>query len=140
MTRIKISFLFGLGLFIVLFAVFQSTHLKEDREVHQNEKKFLTWDGSQIIVTKDSSTAEKYHAKNSLPAEMHLMFFQPIPLNHADVDLLSTVPGIGPVTAGLILRKRLELGSIISSEQLMSIKGIGEKKATLIEQHTTYDL
>lgn len=53
-----------------------------------------------------------------------------ISLSSADEQLLCTVPGIGPVTARAILRRREELGGKMSVEDLLSVPGIKEKKFT----------
>ncbi len=139
MTRVKISFLFILGVCFVIIAI--SRGLDSNRGILTAQKQqFLAWNGSQIVVIKSKSQAEKYNAENTIPQELCPIFFHPISLNSADKELLVTLPGIGPVTAELIVRKRLELGKIISSEQLMSIKGIGEKTAKVLEQYTTFEL
>ena len=51
-----------------------------------------------------------------------------ISLSSADERLLCTVPGIGPVTARAILRRREELGGKMRVEDLLSVPGIKEKK------------
>lgn len=51
-----------------------------------------------------------------------------ISLSSADEYLLCTVPGIGPVTARAILRRREELGGKMCVEDLLSVPGIKEKK------------
>lgn len=140
MARVKISFLFVVGVCLVIIAASRSYYRNSDILKHQNKSISLTWDGSQIIVINNKYISEQNITKNTLPPDLCPIFFQPIPLNYADTELLVTLPGIGPVTAELILQKRLELGRIISSDQLMSIKGIGEKTAKKIEQYTTYDL
>jgi predicted DNA-binding helix-hairpin-helix protein len=140
LTRVKISFLFILGVCLVVSAVLRGHNSNGAPELIQYRRQFLTWNGSHITVTNDKSVAEKDIAKNTLPADLCPIFFHPIPLNDANKELLVTLPGIGPVTAELILRKRLELGRIISSEQLMSIQGIGKKTTEIIEQNTSYEL
>lgn len=51
-----------------------------------------------------------------------------ISLSSADEQLLCTVPGIGPVTARAILRRREELGGKMCVEDLLTVPGIKEKK------------
>lgn len=50
-----------------------------------------------------------------------------IDLNHADSELLSTLPGIGPARAEAIIEHRAMNGAFQSIEGLMQIRGIGEK-------------
>jgi competence protein ComEA len=48
-------------------------------------------------------------------------------LNTATVDQLTTLPGIGPRTAEMIIEYRTKNGGFKKIEELMNIKGIGEK-------------
>lgn len=50
-----------------------------------------------------------------------------INLNTATVDQLETLPGIGRKTAERILEYRTKSGSFKRIEELMNVKGIGEK-------------
>jgi competence protein ComEA len=51
----------------------------------------------------------------------------PINLNTATVAQLETLPGIGARTAQLIVEHRQKSGGFKKIEELMNIKGIGEK-------------
>ena len=48
-------------------------------------------------------------------------------LNTATIDQLETLPGIGRKTAERILEYRTKVGSFKKIEELMNVKGIGEK-------------
>ena len=50
-----------------------------------------------------------------------------INLNTATLDQLETLPGIGRKTAERILEHRTKVGSFKRIEELMNVKGIGEK-------------
>ena len=50
-----------------------------------------------------------------------------IDINKATLDELVSVPGIGPVTAQRIIDFREESGNFKSVDDLLKIKGIGEK-------------
>jgi competence protein ComEA len=50
-----------------------------------------------------------------------------INLNTATVAELETLPGIGRKTAELILEHRVKVGGFKKIEELMNVKGIGEK-------------
>ncbi|HUQ87335.1 MAG TPA: helix-hairpin-helix domain-containing protein [Vicinamibacterales bacterium] len=50
-----------------------------------------------------------------------------INLNTATLEQLQTLPGIGPKTAERILEYRTKSGSFKRIEDLMNVKGIGEK-------------
>jgi competence protein ComEA len=50
-----------------------------------------------------------------------------INLNTATVDQLTTLPGVGRRTAELIIEYRTKSGGFKKIEELMNVKGIGEK-------------
>ena len=51
-----------------------------------------------------------------------------ISINTASLDELSLISGVGPKTAETILNHREQFGLLQSLEDLMQIKGIGQKK------------
>lgn len=53
---------------------------------------------------------------------------QKVDLNSATFTELNSLPGIGPVTAERILEFRRENGPFKRVEDLMNVRGIGEKK------------
>ena len=61
-------------------------------------------------------------AKAKTPAPQH-----PINLNSATVTELMQLPKVGAKTAELIIKFRKEHGGFRRSEELMNVKGIGEK-------------
>jgi len=54
-------------------------------------------------------------------------------INTATVEQLQQVKGIGAATAAAIVSYRKSHGDFASLKDLVSVKGIGEKKLTLIE-------
>ena len=50
-----------------------------------------------------------------------------ININTATLEQLESLPGVGPVSAQRILDRRSEIGSFKSVDQLVEVKGIGEK-------------
>lgn len=63
----------------------------------------------------------------SRPASGPAVAARPVDVNRAAVEELSTLPGIGPVTAGRIVAFREANGSFARPEDLMQVKGIGPK-------------
>jgi len=51
----------------------------------------------------------------------------PVNLNTATVSDLQNLPGIGAATAKLIIEHRQKIGGFKKIEELMNVKGIGEK-------------
>ncbi len=51
-----------------------------------------------------------------------------INLNSATVEQLQSLPGIGPATAKAIVEYRTKAGKFNRVEEIINVKGIGEKK------------
>jgi competence protein ComEA len=64
-------------------------------------------------------------AKSAPPAKVNI--------NTATVDQLAALPGVGPKLAGRIVEYRQKSGSFRSTQELMNVKGIGEKNFAKIE-------
>jgi len=74
-----------------------------------------------------------------LPPAVANIFFQPIPINLADTDVLSSLPGIGPALAKKIVQRRIQHGSFKSKDELLQISGIGPKKYAGLVDRITLD-
>ena len=62
-----------------------------------------------------------------------------INLNSAGLDELVSLPGIGTSTAEKIIEYRNEKGKFKSVQQIMNVKGIGEKKFQKIKDYLTIE-
>jgi competence protein ComEA len=71
-----------------------------------------------VAATLQSPPPQPAAAASSKPA---------INLNTATVEQLETLPGIGRKTAERILEHRTKIGAFKRIEELMNVKGIGEK-------------
>ena len=60
---------------------------------------------------------------------------EPVDLNSATVEELVALPGIGEVTAKRIVEFRNEHGRFTRVEDLMKVKGIGEKSFGKLRDH-----
>jgi hypothetical protein len=74
----------------------------------------------------------------SPPAVFSSFLFQPIPINEADRELLTTVPGIGPRLAEEILMLREKKTGISSPEELLDVPGIGPTRMQRFAKHFTF--
>ena len=74
-------------------------------------------------MSKTAMTKTGTKTKKQIPHDVNI--------NTADKELLTQLPGIGPVTADSILKYRKTNGQFKSMEELTQIKGIGDK--TLIK-------
>lgn len=61
----------------------------------------------------------------------------PVDLNTADAALLDTLPGVGPVTADSILAWRDQHGRFSTVEELLEVKGIGERTLAELRPHVS---
>ncbi len=62
-----------------------------------------------------------------------------INLNQASAETLEYIPGIGPAKARDIVEMRKSNQGFKTMEDLLSVKGIGEKTLELIRQHGSLD-
>ena len=62
-----------------------------------------------------------------------------VDLNTATVEQLTALPGVGPTLAARIVEHREKAGQFSSPEELMNVKGIGEKNFQKIEQYVTVE-
>lgn len=89
-------------------------------------KDFPLKNGMQIIIDADAGNGtvdiSEMHAAKKLSLGLRL------DINRVTENELMLISGIGEVTAKKIIELRAKLGRFIAIEQLMSIKGIKEKK------------
>lgn len=74
---------------------------------------------------------------SSVSAEDASATDSPVDLNQATREQLESLPGIGPVLAGRILDWRSEYGRFRSVEDLLLIRGIGEKRLATLRTRVT---
>lgn len=100
-------------------------------------------DGEKIIVpTKNSlsvntildNTANFNNAQNTNSQSVNI---QTININSATEEQLINLPGIGPATAKKIIDYRNTQGRFSTVEDLLKVKGIGEKKLAQIKNYIT---
>ena len=60
-----------------------------------------------------------------------------INLNTASVEQLTALPGVGPKLAARIVEHRQKEGSFKSAQELMNVKGIGEKNFQKLQTYLT---
>ena len=62
---------------------------------------------------------------------------KPVNINTADSQELQQVPGIGPATAEKILQMRKSYGAFKSVDDLLAIRGLGEKRLDKMRKYLT---
>jgi competence ComEA-like helix-hairpin-helix protein len=60
-----------------------------------------------------------------------------VDINHANLDELMRIPGIGRVTGLSIIEYRTLHGDYSTIDELMNVKGIGEKKLEMLKPYVT---
>jgi len=62
---------------------------------------------------------------------------KPVNINTANSEELQQVPGIGPATAEKILQMRKSYGAFKSVDDLLAIRGLGEKRLDKMRKYLT---
>lgn len=117
----------------------QANHTKDQNNAIQETPPKAQNDNIQMLRTKfqpsetrgkaDTSASSDAQTSGEVQEELSSdSAATQISLSSADEQLLCTVPGIGPVTARAILRRREELGGKMCVEDLLTVPGIKEKK------------
>ena len=93
---------------------------------------------SKLAREHASEDSEEKDAANhkQLPEEMEeVAFHEKININTAGLVELETLPGIGRVTALNIIDYRTNNGPFTEYDDLIKVKGIGEKKLEMLRQY-----
>jgi len=85
------------------------------------EKKEVAKDAVKSAAKSTEKSVEKSAAKATKETPKN------IDINSADAETLQLIPGIGPKTADAIVKYRKANGKFKSVDDLLSVKGIGEK-------------
>jgi competence protein ComEA len=80
-----------------------------------------------MALIASPSTSQAQGAKPAAAAKARATTNQPVNLNAATAAQLQTLPGVGASTAQRIVDYRQKNGSFKKIEELMNVKGIGEK-------------
>ncbi len=91
--------------------------------------------GMSISVLPDGSLVAGWMSGTDL-----LTFGIPVPINAATVSDLEAINGVGPSTARAMVRSRMKEGPFRSARDLRRVKGIGPRKADVIDQYVSYRL
>ncbi len=86
-----------------------------------------------------SMDAGKAAAQKDLEKAAKMPMVEKINVNQADLSTLTRIKGIGHETAQGIITYREEVGSFQTVEDLMKVKGIGEKTLNQIKPFVSFD-
>ena len=79
--------------------------------------------GDEPPVRTSYAASGRYADVQAVPVQTGM-----IPVNSADAALLDELPGVGEATAEAIIEERTLNGAFFYPEDLMHVKGIGDKK------------
>jgi competence protein ComEA len=71
------------------------------------------------------------------PVSAAVVSTEVVNLNSATADQIATLPGIGPKTADLVVQYRVKNGPFKKIEEIMNVRGIGEKSFLKIKDRLT---
>ena len=119
-------------IFVIIFLYFaqeiSSKYFFPDFESPVKTAYFRSVAPTQLVVEAEPAHDREGNG-HTLPAVHAPFFFQAIPLNSADKEMLMTVKGIGPTLAESIITYRQNCGPFRNIEDLTKIPGVGTKRA-----------
>ena len=98
---------------------------------------FTLSSGSLVLIDNNESGR---HETETVPASLSPFYFQAIPINRCDKNLLLTVSGIGPGLAEHILLVRAKIGSFRDMHDLLLVPGIGKKRMLQFARSLTFSI
>ncbi|MCC6550045.1 MAG: helix-hairpin-helix domain-containing protein [Ignavibacteriaceae bacterium] len=102
-------------------------------EYLQNKQEIMSGDIDSLSVV---SEFDKDNLKKKKTDKLETG--QTININTADLQTLCRLPGIGEKTAEKILELRNRIGTFTSLSQLLSVKGIGDKKLEQLKSYISF--
>ncbi len=138
MMPYKLITLVCFGLALLLTASWQT--LQDRLFRHQKSPVcILSWNGTELVVLNEAEISFRDLDNNSVPAEYAPLFFEKTPVNLAEFNMLITIPGIGPKIAEKILLQKKSRGNFSTADELLAIKGIGEKKLLTLQEYLSFE-
>lgn len=151
--RIAISALLILLVILSGVLTFSEPDANYSEEEYAKLEKIFKEKSEQIEKEKERITA-RYQPTRDLPVSMSVRNEESTPMNQPDTteqteeknestkiinintatnEQLQELPGVGPTYAGRIINRREENGRFTSKDQLLEIKGIGDKRLARIK-------
>jgi competence ComEA-like helix-hairpin-helix protein len=131
--RLTVVFLM---VFLSLVLIFSNSIGIFERK-HNRSYKYIRLTPNQELHLLNILVDSQYYSK--LPTQFYPLFFQPLPINSTNKELLMTIKGVGPVLAETIVTHRKQHGSIMNVDELSRIPGIGERRGTSLATELVFD-
>jgi len=132
-----------IGLLVVLLHLCQFPPVTEKLSSRETTPVVFVWQdnhaGEGLYRLPATTTAESKKINELFPNRLRPLFFQAINVNRADRELLSTLPGIGPVLAERIVHQRETRGNFHSPSDLLEVTGLGEGKLEKIRNLLVFE-
>lgn len=101
----------------------------KERTLQSQNSLSLFWNGSELQTGPTQQVIDTSNtSRQPLPAAMTPFFFQPIPVNFANAELIATISGIGPELADRIIITRNNKGFFSKPQDLLVVPGIGPSR------------
>ena len=133
--RLTVVFI-AVVLFYCIFFMLQQKSLN-CKYLQLNKQLFITSD--KMLELKEQQAEGPPMSVDSIPPYSTPFFFNPLPVNSADRELLMTIKGIGPVLAETIINRREKEGLISNVSDLQNIPGVGHKRAQSLASELIFD-
>jgi competence ComEA-like helix-hairpin-helix protein len=92
-------------------------------------------DTSKAVVTAETNALKLPKSENSTKSAIEI---GKININNADVGQLQLLPGIGPVLAQRIIAYRDSIGAFNDLNDLLMVKGIGQRKLLRMQEYIEF--
>lgn len=110
----------------------KTTAKKESVDKNNKEAAKKDSTSKNKVTAKTKSSTKKAESKANKP------FKGAVNVNRATKKQLMELPGIGPVKADEIIKARKKLGKFKRSDDLLKVKGIGDKTLKDIKKHLKF--
>jgi competence ComEA-like helix-hairpin-helix protein len=126
-----------LGCIFLLSSNHMSNGVLRALSIPEHKTPNLLFDQGRLRLS-DSLVAGRAEQPATIPAKFTPFFFQLVPINTAEAELLTSLPGVGEKTAKKIIRFRRENGPFSNITDLQKVPGIGRKRSLQLAEHLTF--